>query len=250
MRDLQGKAALLQAVGKAGLADRVSIEQLDVADGTSIDKAVAAILSSTGGSLDAVVHNAGVAVAGAFEDLPEEDIRRIFETNVFGVLRLTRAVLPALRAAEQGRIVIVSSEAAFCGQPLNSIYCASKWAIEGFAESLAFEVFPFGIDVVLIEPGPHRSEIWHGSPRNTPRNSPYFAWVQRLFANADRHYERVAGDPDKVARVIADALEAKTPRFRYAVGPSARLSHFLRGKLPTRLIRRGTRRYLGLPMSR
>ncbi len=168
MRNLAKKDALQDALRKAGLEDRVTIVQLDVASGASIEAAVASILSRTGGTLDAVVHNAGTAVAGALEDLPESEIRRVFETNFFGVLRLTRAVLPAFRAAKHGRIVIVSSEAAFCGQPLISVYCASKWAVEGFAESLAFEVFPFGVDVVLVEPGPHRSEIWHGSPRFPP----------------------------------------------------------------------------------
>jgi NAD(P)-dependent dehydrogenase (short-subunit alcohol dehydrogenase family) len=250
MRNLQKKEALQDAVRMAGLQDRISIEQLDVADGASIEKAVASILSRTGGTLDAVVHNAGTAVAGVLEDLPDSEIRRVFETNFFGVLRLTRAVLPAFRAAKHGRIVIVSSEAAFCGQPLNSIYCASKWAVEGWAESLAFEVFQFGVDVVLVEPGPHRSEIWHSSPRVMPRDSPYFAWSQRVLTNADRHYERIAGDPKNVADAIVKAVEAPHPRFRYPVGPFARLNHFLRGKLPTWLIRRGTKRYLGLPMSR
>ena len=250
MRDPAKKDTLQDAVRTAGLEDRISIEQLDVTSGASIEAAVASILSRTGGALDAVVHNAGTAIAGALEDLPEQEIRRVFETNFFGVLRLTRAVLPAFRAAKHGRIVIVSSEAAFCGQPLNSIYCASKWAVEGFAESLAFEVFPFGVDVVLVEPGPHRSEIWHNSPRFQPRDSAYFAWGQRVLTNADRHYERIAGDPTAVAAVIVTALETMHPRFRYPVGPFARLNHFLRGKLPTWLIRRGTRRYLGLPMSR
>ncbi len=134
MRDPAKKDTLQDAVRTAGLEDRISIEQLDVTSGASIEAAVASILSRTGGSLDAVVHNAGTAIAGALEDLPDSEIRRVFETNFFGVLRLTRAVLPAFRAAKHGRVVIVSSEAAFCGQPLNSIYCASKWAVEGFAE--------------------------------------------------------------------------------------------------------------------
>lgn len=250
MRNTQKKDALENSLRAGGLSESVAIVELDVVSQASIEAGVASILSRTGGTLDAVVHNAGTAAAGALEDLPDAEIKRVFETNFFGVLRLTRAVLPAFRAAKRGRIVIVSSEAAFCGQPLNSIYCASKWAVEGWAESLAFEVFPFGIDVALIEPGPHRSEIWHSSPRFVPRESPYFAWSQRVLINADQHYERIAGDTKNVAKAIAAALEAKHPRFRYPVGPFARLNHFLRGKVPTRLIRRGTKRYLGLPMSR
>jgi short-subunit dehydrogenase len=98
--------------------------------------------------------NAGVAVAGALEDLPESEIRRVMETNFFGVLELTRTLLPTFRAQRRGRIVLVSSQAAFAGQPANSIYCASKWALEGWAESLAYEFDAFGIHVILIEPGP------------------------------------------------------------------------------------------------
>jgi len=98
------------------------------------------MLSQTGNKLDAVVHNAGVAVAGTLEDVPESELRRVMETNFFGVLELTRALLPTFRAQRRGRIVIVSSEAAFMGQPTNSIYCASKWAIEGWAEAIAYEL--------------------------------------------------------------------------------------------------------------
>jgi NAD(P)-dependent dehydrogenase (short-subunit alcohol dehydrogenase family) len=102
--------------------------------------------------LDAVIHNAGVAAAGALEDLPESELRRVMETNFFGVLELTRALLPTFRAQRRGRIVIVSSEAAFMGQPTNSIYCASKWAVEGWAEAIAYELEPFEIDIILVEP--------------------------------------------------------------------------------------------------
>ena len=250
MRNLQRRTRCKTRCGRPASKIASALSRSMLPSGASIEAAVASILSRTGGTLDAVVHNAGIAIAGALEDLPDSQIRRVFETNFFGVLRLTRAVLPAFRAAKHGRVVIVSSEAAFCGQPLNSIYCASKWAVEGWAESLAFEVFPFGVDVVLVEPGPHRSEIWHSSQRFQPRDSAYFAWGQRVLTNADRHYERIAGDPKDVAAVISMALEAPRPRFRYPVGPFARLNHFLRGKLPTWLIRRGTKRYLGLPMSR
>jgi NAD(P)-dependent dehydrogenase (short-subunit alcohol dehydrogenase family) len=97
--------------------------------------AVASILSQTKNTLDAVVHNAGIAVAGALEDLPESEIRRVMETNFFGVLELTRTLLPIFRAQRRGRIVLVSSQAAFAGQPANSIYCASKWALEGWADA-------------------------------------------------------------------------------------------------------------------
>jgi NAD(P)-dependent dehydrogenase (short-subunit alcohol dehydrogenase family) len=246
MRDLHRRNALEQALQKAGVTDGVEIEQLDVTSSASIQAAVASILSRTGNRLDAVVHNAGVAAAGALEDVPESELRRVMETNFFGVLGLTRELLPTFRAQRHGRIVIVSSEAAFMGQPTNSIYCASKWAVEGWSESIAYEFEPFGIDIILIEPGPYRTQIWQSTPRVHPAESPYRAWVQQVLRAADAHADRVARDPNEVALTILRALEAKRPRFRYPVGFFARLNHFLRGKVPSRLLRKATRFYLGL----
>jgi NAD(P)-dependent dehydrogenase (short-subunit alcohol dehydrogenase family) len=250
MRNLEKRGLLEQALKEAGVRDGVEVEQLDVNDAASIGTAVASMLSQTGNKLDAVVHNAGVAAAGALEDVPESELRRVMETNFFGVLGLTRALLPTFRAQRRGRIVIVSSEAAFMGQPTNSIYCASKWAVEGWAEAIAYELEPFGIDVVLVEPGPYRTEIWNSTARIQPPGSPYHAWVQHVFRAGDAHAARMARDPREVALVIAHALEARRPRFRYPVGPFARLNHFLRGKLPSRLLRRATALYLGLSRAR
>ena len=246
MRNLEKTGLLEQALKEAGVQNGVEVEQLDVNDAASIRTAVASTLSQTGNKLDAVVHNAGVAAAGALEDVPESELRRVMETNFFGVLELTRALLPTFRAQRRGRIVIVSSEAAFMGQPTNSIYCASKWAVEGWAEAVAYELEPFGIDIILVEPGPYRTEIWNSTPRIQPPGSPYRAWVQQVFRAGDAHAARMARDPREVALVIAHALEARPPRFRYPVGPLARLNHFLRGKLPSRLLRRATKLYLGL----
>jgi NAD(P)-dependent dehydrogenase (short-subunit alcohol dehydrogenase family) len=189
-------------------------------------------------------------VAGVLEDLPDADVRRVMDTNFFGVLKLTRALLPIFRPQRHGRIVLLSSQAAFAGQPGNSMYCASKWALEGWAESLAYEVDPFGIDVVLIEPGPYRTEIWNSTKWVVPADSAYLPWLKRLRQAADRHQATTSRDPNEVALVVEKALEAKRPRFRYQVGFFAKLDYFLRGKMPTRLIRRGTTRYLGLPLAR
>ncbi len=250
MRDLKRKDSLDRALKNAGLAERVTFLQLDVTDPASIAAAVKSVLTQTGNTLDAVVHNAGVAVAGVLEDLPDADIRRVMETNFFGVLALTRALLPTFRAQGHGRIVFVSSQAALAGQPGNSIYAASKWALEGWAESLAYEVDPFGIDVVVIEPGPYRTEIWNSTQWVKPPNSAYLPWLRQLQQGADWHQAKTSRDPKEVAAAIVNALEARRPRFRYQVGPFAKLDYFLRGKVPTRLIRRGTTRYLGLPLAR
>jgi len=246
MRNLEKQGPLTDALAKAGVAERVTIAQLDVTDNQSVQAAVAAVLEATGGTLDAVVHNAGVAVGGAFEDLPDADLRRVMETNFWGVLELTRALLPTFRKQRAGRIVIVSSESAFAGQPANSIYCASKWAIEGWAESLAFEVSRFGINIVLIEPGPYITDIWDSSPRISPEGSPYRTWSQYVFRAGDAHVAARGRDPIEVARAIASALQARRPSFRNPVGRIARISHFMRGKIPSPLWRAIAERYLGL----
>jgi NAD(P)-dependent dehydrogenase (short-subunit alcohol dehydrogenase family) len=247
LRDLGKRGQLERALKDAGVQQGVGIEQLDVTSGTSIGAAIEPILSRTGNELDAVVHNAGVAAAGVLEDVPEAELRRVMDTNFFGVLALTRALLPIFRKQRSGRIVVVTSEAAFMGQPTNSIYSASKWALEGWAESIAYELEPFGIEVVLVEPGPYRTEIWKSTPRIQPSGSPYHTWVQNVFRAGDAHAANVARDPTEVAIVIAKALEARSPRFRYPVGPFARLNHFMRGKVPSRLLRKVTTFYLGLP---
>jgi NAD(P)-dependent dehydrogenase (short-subunit alcohol dehydrogenase family) len=250
MRDLAERGPLDQAVKQAGVQDRVIVDQLDVTAAASIASAVASALSQTGNRLDAVVHNAGVAVAGALEDVPESELRHVMETNFFGVLALTRALLPTLRAQGGGRLAIVSSEAAFMGRPTISIYCASKWALEGWAESIAYELEPFGIEVILIEPGPYRTEIWERAPRFQPPDSPYRAWVQHVFHTGLARAASMARDPKEVAAVIAGAIESQRPRFRYPVGPTARLGHFLKGKIPSRLLRRVITRSLGLSRKR
>ena len=177
MRDLKRKDFLDRALKEAGLSERVTFLQLDVTDQASIEAAVKSVLAETGNTLDAVVHNAGIAIAGVLEDLPDAEIRRVMETNFFGVLALTRALLPTFRAQGHGRIVLVSSQAALAGQPGNSMYCASKWALEGWAKSLAYEVDPFGIDVVVIEPGPYRTEIWNSTTWVKPSHSAYLPWL-------------------------------------------------------------------------
>jgi NAD(P)-dependent dehydrogenase (short-subunit alcohol dehydrogenase family) len=250
MRDLKRKDSLERALKDAGLSERVTFIHLDVTDPASIEAAVTSILTQTGNTLDAVVHNAGVAVAGVLEDLPESDIRRVMETNFFGVLWLTRALLPTFRQQGHGRIVLVSSQAALAGQPGNSMYAASKWALEGWAESLAYEVDPFGIDVIVIEPGPYGTEIWNSTKWVVPQGSAYLSWLRLLRQAADRHQRNSSRDPKEVAATIANALQARWPRFRYQVGPFAKLDYLLRGKMPTKLIRRGTTRYLGLPLTR
>ena len=246
MRNLGRRAALDAAAAQAGVSGRVRVSQLDVTDAASIAAAVRDVLSACGARLDAVVHNAGVAAAGAFEDLPEPELRRVMETNFWGVLALTRALLPALRAQRRGRIVVVSSDSAYRGEPANSIYVASKWAVEGWAESLAYEVAPFGIDVVLIEPGPYRTEIWSTTPRILPEGTAYRPYLEQLERAVDERVRARARDPQEVAVAIAGALEARRPRFRVPVSPESRIGLLMRGVVPVRVQRFLITRLLGL----
>ena len=246
MRNLDKRGPLDAALATAGVADQVDVSRLDVMEQASIDTAVPEILQRAGGQLDGVVQNAGVALAGAFEDLPEADVRRIMETNFFGAIAVTRAVLPTMRTQRRGRIVVVTSNAAFNGQPLNSIYCASKFALEGWAESLAFEVAPFDLDISLVQPGAYRTPIWQNVTFFNPPGSPYGKLIRQVERSATAHFERIARDPQEVADTVARALEAAKPKFRYQVGPEAKLGWWARGKLTTATIRRGTQRYLGI----
>lgn len=245
MRDLGKRAGLDRAVAAANVQGLVSVEQLDVTDPKSIDAAIAR-LDAQGRPLDAVVHNAGVAVGGAFEDLSEANIRRVMEVNYFGVLALTQKLLPGFRARRRGRILIVSSESAFAGQPANSPYCASKWAVEGWAESVAYELAPFGIDIILIEPGAYRTNIWESSPRVLPETSAYRPLLRHLEVTVDTYVAKSARDPIEVAKAIANALDAPRPRFRTAVGPTAKFMHLARGKLPSRTVRKIFGRFFAL----
>ena len=246
MRNLERKGPLEAALAQSGAAHNVDIVQLDVTDTASIARGVAETLALTEGFLDAVVHNAGVAAGGAFEDIPEAELRRVIDTNLFGIMALTRELLPTFRKQRSGRIVVVSSEFGLTGQPGNSIYVASKWAVEGWAELLAFEVSQFGIEVVLVEPGPYITDIWQASPRYSPQNSAYRAYIQYLFRAIDAHVASRGRDPQEVAERIAHVLETPRPRFRNPVGRQARIVHFARGKFPTRMLRRGFEAYLGL----
>ena len=246
MRDPARGDRLREAAAKAGVESRVIIEALDVTAAATLPDAVARILARCDGRLDAVVHNAGVAVGGAFEDVPEAEQRKVMETNFFGVLALTRVLLPVFRTQRRGRIVVVSSNSAFAGEPANSIYVASKWAIEGWAESLAFEVGRFGVDIVLVEPGPYKTEIWQSSPRILPEGSPYAPWLRQLEVAIDEKVVATARDPREVATAIATALETPRPRFRYPVSPQAWIGHAMRGIVPTRVQRWLVTRLLGL----
>ncbi len=218
------------------------ILELDVTDETSMQRAVETILAAEG-RIDVLVNNAGYGQYGALEMLPVELMRRQFETNVFGLMRLTQMVLPAMRAQRHGRIVNVSSMAAYFTFPGGGIYHASKHAVNALSDALRFEVEGFGIDVVTVEPGMIRSGFSGtvvGSIAGGERSDAYAEFDRRLAITMRKSYEtgataKFTGPPDDVAQVILRAVTAARPRARYRVTLAARVLIALHALLPDRL---------------
>jgi NAD(P)-dependent dehydrogenase (short-subunit alcohol dehydrogenase family) len=231
--DLGQKAAVDAAAAERGV--RLNVLQLDVTDPASIQRAVNEVLERHG-SIFGVVHSAGLGLRGFFEDLSDAEVRRLFDVNVFGVMALTRAVLPHMRAAGRGRIVVVGSVGGRVASMSLSGYCAGKFALEGFAESLWMEVQPFGIRVSIIEPGivmtPHFTVHRGRAVAATRSSSPYAAWFMRHEQLVDNILKANRITPADVARTIHRALTASRPRLRYAVGLGARLVISLRRIMP------------------
>jgi NAD(P)-dependent dehydrogenase (short-subunit alcohol dehydrogenase family) len=225
MRDVAKRGRLDAALATAGVTAEVLA--LDVTSQASIDACVAQVMTGAG-KIDALVNNAGIGIGGFVEDLTLDDVRRQFETNFFGVVAVTKAVLPHLRAARSGRIVNISSIGGRTANAILSAYNASKYAVEGFSESLSFETRLFGVDVVLIEPGTFKTEIFEANRQVAPgaRNSqsPYFEATRALEAQIDKLYARAAGDPQKVADAIVHALTVAKPEMRYLVGADAQIT--------------------------
>jgi len=227
------RAAIREAAAKRGLS--LETVALDITDESSVAAAVRTAAGSRGG-LFGLVNNAAVNLRGYFEDLGEEEIRRVFEVNLHGTLRVTRHVLPLLRAAGRGRIVVMSSVAGRIASMGLTAYVASKFALEGFAESLALEVAPLGVRVVLVEPGIVKTDIWDKNRRIAARalepGSPYREWFRRAEEQADRLVRSSRLAPADVAAVVLRALTDPRPRLRYTVGRRASLVMALRRYLP------------------
>jgi NAD(P)-dependent dehydrogenase (short-subunit alcohol dehydrogenase family) len=234
MRDPGRRAALDAEAARRGV--EVEVLPLDVTDRHSVEAAVSTVVARAGG-IYGLVNNAGVQLRGYFEDLAEDEIARVFDTNLFGAMAVTQAVLPHLRAARRGRVVMIGSMGARIASPGCSAYCASKSALEGFGESLALEMKLFGVEVVIVEPGLVNTERFWAANRGLARGaldprSPYHRWFRRLEEWSDRLVEAAPNRPDDVARAVHHALTARRPRLRYVVGRRARLLIRLRAYLP------------------
>jgi NAD(P)-dependent dehydrogenase (short-subunit alcohol dehydrogenase family) len=239
----------LKAAARQRNAD-VRVLPLDVTKPESIDAAIKTIISESG-EIYGVVNNAGIGLRGYFEDLSDEEIRKLFDANVFGVMAVTKAVLPYMRAARRGRVILISSVGGRIGSIGVTAYCATKFAIEGFGESLFQELAPFGIRVVLVEPGIIKTERW-STNRGLAKAalnpaSPYFEWFQRAEAQSDELVKASTATPADVAATIHQALTAERPQLRYMIGRKAKIAVALKRFVPGELFER---LYFGIVMRR
>jgi NAD(P)-dependent dehydrogenase (short-subunit alcohol dehydrogenase family) len=205
------------------LADKeklsLKVVQLDVTDERSVKNAIQSITTEAS-TIDLLVNNAGYGLGGAFEDLELEEIKDQFETNLFGLIRTTQAVLPIMRKQKSGIIVNISSGAGRMGYPSRSAYVSTKFAVEGLTESMSYELEPFGIKVVLVEPGFVKSKFSQAmvnAEKSQDPNSPYLHLMQKM-TTINNQLERNGSTPDDVANIVLTSSSSKNPNLRYLVG--------------------------------
>lgn len=226
-------AATMRAPEKAEELKRiVDVEcfRLDVTDVGSIKSAIAATLEKFG-RIDAVVNNAGYGLIGPFEAASQEQIEKQFETNVFGLMNVCREIIPIFRQQKSGHIVNVASVGGRMAFPFYSLYHATKWAVEGFSESLQYELEPFNIHVKIIEPGPIKTDFYARSQDITSKEdlTAYDAFTSRAMQNMQKAGEE-APDGTVVAQTIYDAMNDGSTKLRYGVNTKGILK--LRRLLP------------------
>jgi NAD(P)-dependent dehydrogenase (short-subunit alcohol dehydrogenase family) len=217
MRTPEKGALIKNAVEKENLP--IKVAQLDVTDDKSVKNAIDHITSEDG-RIDVLVNNAGYGLVGALEELSIEEIKAQYETNFFGLVRVIQAVLPTMRKQRSGRILNLSSGAGLFGYPGGSAYVSTKFAVEGLSESIAYELEPFGIKVILIEPGFVKTNFANSmliSKKAQDPTSSYSQMMQRIAASSNE-LAKSGSSAELVANVILDAATNPNPRLRYLVG--------------------------------
>jgi len=227
LRDPDTAGPLMEAAGDLD----VRPIGLDVTEAGQREAAVAEITEAHG-RIDGLVNNAGIALGGFLEQVDDDGLRRLFEVNVFSVHALTRLVLPTMRAQRSGSVVMVSSMSGRTAMPGLGAYAASKFALEGMSEAWRHELRPFGVRVVLIEPGPYKTDIFGRNRQEVEddADSPYAPFAARMRVKVAEAVE-TAGDPQDVAVAIAEAVEGKRTGLRYPMGPNSRMRR-VAGVLP------------------
>lgn len=233
MRDLGRRALLEDAAQAAGVLERIEVHALDVTHAEQL-VSLTGFIEERKVPLDAIVNNAGFAVPGFADDVTDAELRHQFDTNFFGAAAVTRAFLPQLRRQGFGHIVMVSSVSGRMGFAGVSSYSASKFALEGWSESLRFEMKPLGIQVVLIEPGAFETDIWTRNAKlsaglqspDSPNAGRIEGWRKRITGDQKR------ANPQVVADTIAAVLDDPRPKLRYVVGKDAKAGLLMRKVLP------------------
>ncbi|MER5729410.1 SDR family NAD(P)-dependent oxidoreductase [Streptomyces sp. NPDC002138] len=223
MRNTAKADALLKAAAEAGVADLVQVKRLDVTDPRSVADCVAEVVAEHGG-LDAVVNNAGAGYVGTIEQHGMEPVRTAMEVNYFGVVELTKAALPHLRAS-RGRVITVTSVGGVVGQPFNEAYCAAKFAVEGFMESLAPVAATTGVQVSVVEPGAVASEFVASIQLDVPAllaaAGPYAPALQAYITRTTQSFGSAQTSAEAAAPIV-EALTAETMPFRIQTSDWAR----------------------------
>lgn len=237
MRNCNKSSMLLQEARKHGVESKIIVHELDVTYEESI-QAFKSWIKEEFGRVDVLINNAGYAGAGFVEEVSMDEYRKQFETNVFGVFAVTKAFLPLMRMQKQGCIINISSISGKVAFPGLSPYVASKYAIEGWSESLRLEMQPFGVKVVLIEPGSYKTNIWSTGKQVAEESlllhSPYKDYMQsieRYIAEGENSF----GNPEDVAKKIAEIATLENPGIRYPIGRGVKAAIFLKNFLPWRL---------------
>jgi len=219
MRNLDKSFNLKKIAAKENIDSKIRFIQLDVTRDDSVKDAIQTI-SSEAGRIDVLVNNAGYGLTGAFEDLSIDEIKTQYETNVFGLIRVTQAVLPIMRKQRSGIIVNISSGAGRFGYPTGSAYVSTKFAVEGLTESMSYEVEPFGIRTVLVEPGVIKTNFFGGmviAKKSQDPNSPYFSMMDGMESSIEKMIEN-GSTPDYVAKIVLEAVSSSNPKLRYLAG--------------------------------
>jgi NAD(P)-dependent dehydrogenase (short-subunit alcohol dehydrogenase family) len=243
-----GLEALRAATGAARHDPRLIGVRLDLVDSASVAAAAKAIEEAVGAP-HALVHNAGIAAAGCVEEVPMDVWEQMFATHLFGPVALTKALLPSMRAAGRGRIVVVSSQGGVRGMPAIAAYSAAKGAVERWAESLAGEVAPFGMGVTILVAGTFDTDIITdaGTADYRDFDGPYATHNARIDRRGRAATRLLARPPERFARGLAKALEERVPFARHAVGLDSRTLLVANRVLPARLMHQVARLAMGIP---
>ena len=218
MRNLQKAKEIKETADAESLP--LDVIQLDVTDNVSITQAIDTVISQSG-RIDVLVNNAGYGLIGSIEDMSIEELKAQYETNVFGIFRVTKAVLPHMRKQHGGSIINISSIAGRIALPLYSAYVSTKFAIEGLSESMAYELEPFGIKVAIIEPGAIKTNFRREqAAKGSSEDSPYSSLMQSP-SKAIEEMLKHRLYPEEVAKTVIQAIENPKPKLRYVVGKDA-----------------------------